>query len=258
MTRVCETVANSICFIYGPCVRVHDRVAYKPCWRSLHRHVHGQLHALYTAVCTVVYTAVYTGRVHVYTTVYTAVTPPCTRAMYTAVHGRQHGPVHGSVDGPASIAVYTCTRPCTQPYKHKGHVCGSVRAMYMAVTKQCTGREHAGYTAVYTCARPCTWPYMYTTRVRGRVRVRPALYAVWSVYVKQLSNRLIVTANRYNIEIFLYIWRPYCMTWRNVLSFDACSLSILLRISSIAVILSIRDTRDSIVIVVPVSGIAQH
>jgi len=257
MTRVCETVANSICFIYGPCVRVHDRVAYKPCWRSLHRHVHGQLHALYTAVCTVVYTAVYTGRVHVYTTVYTAVTPPCTRAMYTAVHGRQHGPVHGSVDGPASIAVYTCTRPCTQPYKHKGYVCGSVRAMYMAVTKPCTGREHAGYTAVYTCARPCTWPYMYTTRIRGRVQA-VYVYAVWSVYVKQLSNRLIVTGNRYNIEIFLYIWRAllhdmtYCFEFWHMLT-QYFTAHFQYRGS-----VEYRNTRAGIVIIAPISGIAQH
>jgi len=55
---------------------------------------------------------------------------------------------------------------------------------------------------------PCTQPvstavYQPCTHVDDRVHCR-----VRAVYTKQqLSNRLIVTGNRINIEIFLYMWR---------------------------------------------------
>jgi len=124
---VCEKVANSTAFVYGPCIRVLYTAVYKPLVTVLYGPC--------TRLCTV-YTAVYTGRVHGRVHVYTTVTnvymasgrvcirPVCTACMYTArIHGRV-------CIRPVYTAVYT--------------------AMYMAVyTARTHGRVHGPYTAVY-------------------------------------------------------------------------------------------------------------
>jgi len=71
ITTVCEKVANSIGFVYGRCLYVHDRV-------------HGRVQAVFRAV-----------------------TPPCTRASYTAMYAAQYTAVYMVV----YTVVYTRTRP---------------------------------------------------------------------------------------------------------------------------------------------------
>jgi len=101
ITRVSEKVANSIGFVYGPCIRVHDRVqavfmgVYRPSTRPSTR--------LYTAVYTVVYKTVPGA-------VYMARTRPCIRSchLYTAC---EHSRVHGRLQ-----SVYTAVSRCTRPW----------------------------------------------------------------------------------------------------------------------------------------------
>jgi len=85
------------------------------------------------------------------------------------------------------------------------------------------------YTTVYTAVhKPCTQTVVYTERIHGRVhghahghlravnsRAHGRCTAAYRVRVlqtttKQLSNRLIVTRNRNNIEIeiFIYVTGP--------------------------------------------------
>jgi len=79
-----EKVANSIRFVYGPCIREQSRVqavfraVYGPCTWPLHSRVH----SLYMAVCTVMYTGRVHGRVWAMST---AMYGPCTR-----IHDRVH------------------------------------------------------------------------------------------------------------------------------------------------------------------------
>ena len=192
--------------------------------RPLRRRVHGPCTAMYTTQHTAVYmvvcTAMHMGRVHgrsraVYTCarLYTAVYRPCTRRVravcYTAVNTARTRPCTGHVRGLVHrrrvTAVYTivytsCTWPCTWSCK---------------LTRPCTlhtVRVHLRYTAVYTAR----------THVHGRVQavfeaVRRPVH-VTAVYMavygpctlktsKQLSNSLIVTGNRNNIEIFIFTAR---------------------------------------------------
>jgi len=72
--RDCEKVANSMGFVYGPCIHVRDRVDGRVLGRVLGR-VHGPYMAQHMAV---------------YTVMYTSCTRLCTRAVYTV--GRVHGP----------------------------------------------------------------------------------------------------------------------------------------------------------------------
>ena len=85
ITTVCEKLANSIGFVYWPCIRLHDRI-------------HGCGQAVYIAV----YTARYTPRVHEHIYVQGHVYTDTAR---TRVHGRIHGrvcirPVYTAVCGP--------------------------------------------------------------------------------------------------------------------------------------------------------------
>jgi len=137
ITRVYEKVANSVGYVYGPCIRVHDRVQavltakYTACTRPSTRSC--------TWLCTRAVSMTMYGpctRVnHVYTSMDTArahrpctrpctwlstrpstrpYTRLCTRAVSIALYGlctRVHHPVHGSVRATYK-AVYG---PCTQP-----------------------------------------------------------------------------------------------------------------------------------------------
>jgi len=57
ITTVCEKVANSVGFIYGPCTCTRPRTGQyrRPCTRPLHRRLHGPYEAHYRAVYTAVY-----------------------------------------------------------------------------------------------------------------------------------------------------------------------------------------------------------
>jgi len=131
ITTVCEKLANSIGFVYWPCIRLHDRI--HGCGQAVYIAVYTarytpRVHSLYTAVpytatdaariyntalYATVYTAVYTGRVRIYVSLYVYM------FVYTAVcHGRLHGRVqivntartrvHGRIHGRVCIRpVYT-------------------------------------------------------------------------------------------------------------------------------------------------------
>jgi len=138
---VCEKVANSTGFVYGPRIRVHGRV--QAVFTAVCGHSTRAVRAVYTAQYTGVYTAVYTGRVS-----------GRIRAVYTGRHGHLDGrvcirPLHmavylyGRVHG-LYTAVYTVVYTCTWPLH--GRVHGPSRPVYTAV-----------YTTVYTAVYgPCT------------------------------------------------------------------------------------------------------
>jgi len=123
--------------------------------------------------------------------------------VYRAVTGRVHvfGPCRRSYRRP----FYTARRwpyrqRCTRVDVYAGCVNCRNTALY-GPCKRLRIRNNV-YTA---CARPCIRPYTPPLPpckghvVHGRL---------WAVYTKRtLNNRSVVTGNRNNIEIFLYIWR---------------------------------------------------
>jgi len=166
VTAVCEKVANSIGFVYWPCIRVHGRV-----------------HA-------VNYTVAYTGRV-VYTT---ARTRPCIYGPYTVYTGHVHGHVRAVYTcrptQPVYTAVYVYSLPMYTSRAHgrvHDHVHGLYTAVYMVVyvhvytarTRPCTRAVFtAVYTIVYTngrvrgpytCIRPCSQPWLCTRTISTAV-----------------------------------------------------------------------------------------
>jgi len=62
ITTVCEKVANSVGFVYGPCIRLHERVHGRYTAVNTGR-VYGQYTAVYTAQHTAVYMVVYMDKI---------------------------------------------------------------------------------------------------------------------------------------------------------------------------------------------------